>query len=62
MNKDIMKKLFPEETEAVEHGFCPFCKSPICLEEFRDNLSIKEFNISGLCQKCQDKIFVEPEE
>ena len=24
---------------------------------FRDELSAKEFTISGLCQKCQDKIF-----
>lgn len=26
-------------------------------ESFRDELSRKEFNISGLCQKCQDAIF-----
>ena len=25
--------------------------------EFRDELSKREFRISGLCQKCQDKIF-----
>lgn len=25
--------------------------------EFRDALSAKEYTISGLCQKCQDKIF-----
>lgn len=25
--------------------------------EFRDEISKKEFSISGLCQKCQDKVF-----
>ncbi len=25
--------------------------------EFRDNLSRKEYTISGLCQNCQDNIF-----
>ena len=28
---------------------------------FRDSLSVKEYNISGMCQICQDKIFVEAE-
>jgi len=31
-----------------------------CGEEikgFRDKLSVKEYRISGLCQKCQDEIF-----
>lgn len=25
--------------------------------EFRDDLSRKEYRISGLCQKCQDSVF-----
>ena len=25
--------------------------------EFRDELSVKEYRISGLCQKCQDGVF-----
>ena len=29
---------------------------------FVDELSAKEYKISGLCQSCQDKIFVEPVE
>jgi hypothetical protein len=28
---------------------------------FRDSLSVKEYNISGMCQICQDKFFVEAE-
>ena len=26
---------------------------------FRDSISVKEYNISGMCQVCQDKVFVE---
>lgn len=30
--------------------------------EFRDELSRREFTISGLCQRCQDSVFEESEE
>ena len=35
--------------------YCPLCSSEIT--EFRDELSRKEFYISGMCQKCQDETF-----
>lgn len=40
-----------------EIGLCPFCNKPVNQEDFRDALSRREFEISGLCQKCQDKFF-----
>jgi uncharacterized CHY-type Zn-finger protein len=58
MNKDIMRSAgFSKEVDLVELGRCPFCQVRINLEDFRDELSIKEYRISGLCQKCQDDIF-----
>jgi hypothetical protein len=33
------------------------CANPI--GEFRDELSVKEFKISGMCQSCQDEVFDE---
>jgi len=33
------------------------CEGPAT--EFRDELSKREYRISGLCQKCQDRIFGE---
>lgn len=36
---------------------CPFCGCDTTNMKFRDKLSEKEFKISGLCQKCQDKTF-----
>ena len=58
MNKNIMKALgFEKEVKAIEHGFCPFCNKPVNMADFKDELSKKEYKISGLCQKCQDKTF-----
>jgi hypothetical protein len=34
---------------------CRMCNSP--KGEFRDELSKKEWGISGMCQKCQDSVF-----
>lgn len=48
---------FDKEFERIKKGNCPFCNEKIDKDEFKDPLSIKEFNISGLCQKCQDKFF-----
>jgi hypothetical protein len=53
-----MEKLgFTEEMKRVENRQCPLCAEKIDINEFRDELSLKEFTISGMCQKCQDKIF-----
>ena len=52
MNKRIVQQAgFGEEIKAVEQGDCPLCKHKV------DELSRKEFEISGLCQSCQDDIF-----
>ena len=58
MNQSIMKKVgFGREVKLVKEKKCPFCKKSILLESFRDQLSIKEYRISGLCQDCQDSMF-----
>lgn len=55
MVSELAKKIFPHYAERIEAGRCPFCDKPI--GEFRDELSKKEFKISGLRQECQDKTF-----
>lgn len=58
MNKKLMKKAgFEKEVELTEKGLCPLCKKTEF--KFRDELSRKEFKISGLCQECQDELFGE---
>lgn len=34
---------------------CMYCGQPAT--EFKDELSKREYAISGLCQKCQDSVF-----
>lgn len=58
MNKDIMRTIgFEEEVKNFESNICPFCKAGIKTQEFRNSRSMKEYAISGLCQKCQDETF-----
>ena len=49
--------LFPEAKEMRDKGLCPTCGQKVL--EFRDKLSAKEFEISGMCQECQDSVFGE---
>ena len=36
---------------------CHMCNSQINMDDFVDGLSAREFEISGMCQKCQDDFF-----
>ena len=57
---DLGKPYFLFDQEArdlVLQGRCPLCKEPISVDEFKDACSVREFSISGMCQKCQDHTF-----
>lgn len=41
--------------ESITTDMCVFCNNPAT--EFKDELSKREYRISGLCQKCQDEVF-----
>ena len=64
MNVDILNAMgFGEAVERAKRCRCPLCNTPVRISEFKDDLSLKEFTISGMCQACQDGIFKpEPEE
>jgi hypothetical protein len=47
--------IFSGRREAIAGATCVMCHGPAT--EFTDELSKKEFSISGLCQKCQDDFF-----
>lgn len=59
LNPDIMRQMgFGKEMDNVQKGLCPICGKKIDPKtEFKDDLSRREFKISGLCQKCQDSTF-----
>jgi hypothetical protein len=55
MNRQIVKQLFPDTLTAIDAGKCPTCSKPV--GKFRNAISQREFEISGMCQKCQDSVF-----
>jgi len=59
MNEKITRKAgLGKEVDSVKEGRCPFCGKKIdTMTEFRDELSMREHEVSGLCQKCQDEVF-----
>lgn len=59
----MTKALFGRGLEdCMFNGICVGCHGSIEDYDFRDEISKKEYTISGFCQTCQDKTFVDPEE
>ncbi len=52
--------LSPDRIPKMKKHICVTCNGKV--EGFRDELSQKEFLISGMCQKCQDEVFGAREE
>ena len=48
-----------EVNKAISSGRCAWCNASETKvqEGFKDNLSKKEYQISALCQNCQDEVF-----
>ena len=69
MNREIMLAAgFGKELDLIDQGKCSTCSAEIltaghgtnCSEiehSFRDELSLKEYKISGMWQDCQDSFF-----
>mgnify|MGYP003147777180 CR=1 FL=1 len=58
MNKYIMRTMgFGDQVDLVEKGKCPFCKKQVEPGKFKDELTLKEYRISGMCEKCQNDFF-----
>lgn len=55
LSKRPWGRMFPEKIKLLKQGFCVTCGELI--QEFRDEISHKEYHISGMCQKCQDSVF-----
>ena len=49
--------LFPERREHIRRDNCVTCGGRAAV--FKNALSAREFEISGLCQTCQDRTFNE---
>lgn len=46
------------EKKGALMAICVFCGKPVDpKKDFRNAISLKEFEISGICQACQDGVF-----
>jgi hypothetical protein len=56
--KSFLRSLgFGREVSMVKECRCPLCEDRVDEDEFRNEVFIKEFERSGLCQGCQDTVF-----
>jgi len=46
-----------KQSEAKQENICTTCGKPIYPKDFRNLVSIREYDITGNCQKCQDDFF-----
>ena len=60
----LFKNLYGiDRKTSITNCTCVSCGAENITEEsFRDELSLREFHISGLCQDCQDSVFGTDEE
>jgi len=57
---EILNTVYNRE-EKIVNNRCVLCNKLVTIDSFRDLLFLKEYSISGLCQDCQDKIFIDNE-
>ena len=56
--KSFLRSLgFGQEVAMVEECRCPLCADRVDEDEFRNEVFIREFESSGLCQGCQETVF-----
>ena len=45
------------QAERIERGDCPLCGCKVDVSAFTEEVERMEFDISGLCPKCQYKVY-----
>ena len=56
MNEKFIKLLRFREYNLILNGRCPICEKKVDHSELKDDY-LTEFNISGMCKECQDRLF-----
>lgn len=55
---NAIKQIFGiDRKHSIMTKMCVFCGKPALEADFRDEISKREFSISGICQACQDQTF-----
>ena len=59
LKDELAKDIFSiSKSEAISKGICVDCKQP-AVKNCYSQAGLKEYRITGLCEKCFDKIFEE---
>jgi DNA repair exonuclease SbcCD ATPase subunit len=45
-----------QQINLVKKHKCPLCGVKVRKDDFKDKLALEEFNKSGICNKCQNKM------
>jgi uncharacterized protein with PIN domain len=59
----VVMRAVQEMQANAEKSICPSCHKDMGIvtrQDFKDQVSYDEFNITGYCQPCQDVIFAPP--
>lgn len=52
-----VKSFITKKFELKANGQCPRCECFVDVNSFRNEISKREFRLSGYCQECQDIVF-----
>lgn len=58
--EDMLSSFFSPGTtrkDSIESKQCVFGCGDVDIDSFKDDKSLKEYHVSGMCQTCQDKVF-----
>ena len=54
---NFLALLSARDPDFEKRNTCPMCAKSVVGTKLKDDESIREFEISGMCQACQDKTF-----
>ena len=57
INEAIIQLTGIDRLSAINTKLCGWCNLTVAADSFKDELSLKEYRISGLCQDCQDRMW-----
>jgi hypothetical protein len=46
-----------DRKQTIANKLCAWCANEVTFDSFKDELSLKEYHISAICQDCQDRVY-----
>jgi uncharacterized protein with PIN domain len=58
--REAINTIFFGSQSAIDNDKCPLCNKDVT--NFKDEISLEEYGLSGMCQTCQDETFFDRDE